>query len=299
MSRKNRAHLDFLRQDFAQRGSMLAVAPTLINIGLGTSGLQKTTNNSYEIGHRPLLRGKYLEEPILLVENSKNDGDFVQQIFFVLRKTHPVKEYSFTARHGGGSTIVHCFDEEIVQKRVVVCLIDSDKLSPGHVDSATLKSLVRVSMLGSFIGDIFVTKCREIENHLPANLIQQHNICPDYKEFELLFKFTNKSDTEDSANPWLYFDIKDGISGKVFLSKAHASSTREWVRTAFSQPGGSFDDLNLPGFGPNIMRQFLDSGPAMRDFKTHMLSPYWGNVFGGVFEQMLWYFASDKRRSTI
>ncbi|MGV2016792.1 hypothetical protein [Agrobacterium sp. 22-223-1] len=299
LGRKYKAHLNSIKQDFTTKASILGQAKNVLKVGIGSSGLQSLTGGGYEIGHRALLRGRYLEQAVLLVENAENDGDFARSIFQILKNKHPVKHFSFDTRHGGGSTVVNCFNQELNNKRIAVCLVDSDKVAPSHPESATVKGLRQVANLGSYVGGIFVTRCREVENHLPAEIIQANNLCPSYAEYEKLSKLMYNLEAEYRSEIWLYFDIKCGFRGSDLDSKGYSKATRDWIESTYAEQGKEITDVTLSGFGPNILRQFLDSGLAMAELATHVKTPSWKQSFDGFYEEMLWFFAADRRIATI
>lgn len=299
LGRKYKAHLNTIKQEFTTRASILEQARNILWVGIGSSALQPLTGTGYEIGHRALLKGRYLERAVLLVENAANDGDFTRSIFQILKKKHPVKNFVFDTRHGGGSTIVSCFDQELTEKRIAVCLVDSDKVAPSHPESATVKGLRHVASLGPFVGGVFVTKCREVENHLPVTIIEGKNLCPSYTDYQKINELTSHHQTGGTSDLWLYFDVKCGFRGQELEGSSYSSTTRNWIITTYTRQDEEITSVNINGFGPNILRQFLNSGPAMAELANHVKTPSWKLSFGGFYEEMLWFFAADRRISTL
>lgn len=297
LGRKYKAHLTSIKQDFTTKASILQLTHNVLKVGIGSSGLQTLSSGGYQIGHRALLRSKYLEQPVLLVENAENDGDFVRSIFHMIKNRHPVKNFAFDTRHGGGSTIVSCFNRELSERRIAVCLVDSDKVAPSHPDSATVKGLRQVANLGTYVGEIFVTKCREVENHLPLSIIKNNNLCPSYNSYPDLNNLIQREGLV-ASQIWLYFDVKCGFRGIDYDSKKYSRETHIWTHGKFVADDEEIKNVNLSGFGQNILRQFLDSGPAMAEFAAYIKTPLWNQSFDGFYEEMLWFFAADKRFST-
>lgn len=296
LNSREQAHLYTLKGIFTQKGSLRQIARCVLHIGVGSFGLQKLGSN-YQIGHIPLLRGDYLDKSILLVENEENDGEFARQVFHALRRDHAVKNFTFETRHGGGSTIVSVFDAHLRSKRILVCLADSDRYAPCGPVSSTVNALVKTASLQTFVGELFITLCREVENHIPNELIQLHKICPEYKDFDLLRKLINmQAKTSPIENIWFWFDAKHGFFGGEVLRKKHSSSVESWICQNFGQDN-DISSVSISGFGEALLQQFLKSGEAMRDFATYVQSDAWKAAFGNFFEDIMWYFAADQKRA--
>ncbi len=289
------AHLNHLKQNFAQKASLLTETNTRLSVGIGSSGLESLDNGSYRIGHRTLLSGSWLASTVLLVENADNDGDFADEIFSIIRRRHPVRNFCFVRRHGGGSTIVGALDREILEKRIVVCLVDSDKAAPAHPESATVRGLRNTERRGAYVGRIFVTRCREVENHVPLDLIKENQLCPSYDDYEEI----EGAIAEDAENlAWLYFDVKAGFNGLVHLGKDYNDDTKKWINNVFVRDREP-QHVMISGFGPNILREFLNCNKAIAEMKAYVETDNWKTRFGGFFEEMIWFFAADNRRSAI
>lgn len=293
---RERAHLSELKNTFTQKGAMRQQAAFQLCVGTGSFGLQKV-GNVYQIGHIPLLRGEYLDKAILLVENEENDGEFVSQVFHALKRDHPVKDFVFETRHGGGSTIVPCFDTALRSKRVIVCLADSDRVAPCGPVSSTVKALHKTAQLQTYVGGLFITLCREVENHLPSELVRVHNLCPQYPDFaKLEALIQNQVVHAPLEKLWFSFDAKNGFVGSSIPGKNYPASVEGWLCEHFGQ-GDEIDSVLIAGLGDALLQQFLRSGEALRDFAAHIRGEEWKGAFGGFFEEMLWFFAAERRKA--
>ncbi|TCN27598.1 hypothetical protein [Sinorhizobium americanum] len=298
LNNRERAHLSSLRNAFTQRGALRQHAVFQLTVGVGTFGLQRL-GKAFQIGHVPLLRGEYLEKAVLLVENADSDGEFLRHVFHAMNRVHPVKDVMFETRHGGGSTIVPCFDTELRSKRIVVCLADSDQIAPCGGYSSTVKALMKTAELQTFVGQLFVTRCREIENHLPIELIAQHNLCPQYPDFfKLRQLIQNQIVINERERVCLFFDAKNGFLGSTIAGKNYPPAVNQWLSDHFGQ-GADLNTVNIAGLGEALLQQFLRSGQAMRDLARYICSEEWRLVFGGFFEEMIWFFAADRKRAAV
>lgn len=297
LNNREKAHLEALKSGFTQRGQLRRQAEFQLQIGLGSFGLEKR-GKVYTIGHIALLRGEYLEKSILLVENAEGDGELIKNIFYTLRRSHPVKDYSVEIRHGGGSTIVPVFDDLMRTKRITVCVADSDRVSPLSPDSSTVKALSKTAQLQTFVGALFVTLCREIENHLPFELIRKHKVCPQYPDFDkLAHLIQNQQVAKADERLWLSFDVKKGFVGAALDTKNHSDEVRQWLEANFCQ-GQLPSTWNVAGFGEAVLGEFMKSGPAMSEFALHVHTEDWRCYFGDFFDEMLWFFAAEKKIAT-
>lgn len=298
ITRREKAHLEHLRNAFTQRGALRREALVQLIVGLGSYGLQ-LQDQAFVIGHRQLLIGRFLEKPVLLVENAEADGALLGTVFHAIKRNHPVKDFAYEARHGGGSTIVRCFDTELRERRIVVCVADSDKVAPCSGASATVQALTKTSQLQTYVGKLFVTGCREIENHIPLRIIQEHGLCPQYPHFD---KLTQRLLSQPAANEkerlWLYLDLKAGFRGIEVAAKPYHQNVHAWIEEHYGQ-GEPISNLTLAGFGDALMQSFLRSGAAIADFARHVLSDEWRRVFGAFFDEMLWYFLAERKRPAI
>jgi len=270
-------------------------------VKVSTIGLQNVEQNNYEISHRTFLRGNYTDEPVLLVENTANDGEFITQVLNIVKRSHPARHFAFALRHGGGSTIVDCFKEELRSQRITVCIVDSDKFSPHNFPSATLRALDGAANQNSYVGGVFPTPCKEIENFIPLDLIERHRLCPTYPDFDTLKSLIQRQDTGGAAQNacWLYFDLKVGLSGTAVLAKGLHADIEAWVRQQFTVDNSRLEDTVIAGFGPNILRSFLNSNPAINDYKNFTRTSIWNAVFAPFLENISWFLAADRRKSAI
>ncbi|MBB3440950.1 hypothetical protein [Rhizobium sp. BK379] len=295
------AHLQLLKQEFTQRGAIRAVAGQILSIKIGGNGLQPVTSQKYEIGHRTLLQGNYLDVAVLLVANTANDGEFLKQILNMTKRNHPIGHFAFVVRHGGGSTIVECFNEELNAQRITICIVDSDRLSPHNFSSTTVRALQASANQNAYVGGIFPTPCREIENFIPLDLIERHRLCPTYPDFQKLKAILQRQDIQDDAHNacWLYFDLKMGLSGPALLAKGLQADIEAWIQQHFTPDSETFNQTNIAGFGTNILRTFLNSNPAMRDYNDFTKTSFWAAVFAPLFEKIAWFLAADKRKAAV
>lgn len=291
------AQLDRLKELYTQRGTLPSIARSILEIEVGDLQLSEYAPHKYRIGHRPFLGGNYLETARLLVEHIENDGDMLDIIMSETRRNHPVRSYKFLLLHGGGADIASCLKVEIPHQRVVVSVVDSDKVAPCDTPSATKRNLDREAKKQTFVGMVCETPCKEAENYIPIDTLKSHRqrICPEFGFFaEIEGLMASQSVLGVSDCLWLYFDLKKGIEAEK-LDAVSNPAVVNWLHERYQLGDGQFSDIEIGGFGDAILRQFLNCGEAIRDFVAFMKTPYWKTHFAEFFDLIYWYFASEKK----
>nr|WP_321457235.1 hypothetical protein [uncultured Cohaesibacter sp.] len=298
LNRREQSHLLHLKNVFSQNGSLVRLAKSKLTIELGTRQLEEISSNNYIIGHVPILRSHYLEKPLLLIEHIENDGTFFSEILHGMRREQPVKEICFQPVNGGGATITACFREELKNQKILVTVIDSDKLAPCDGCSTTMSNLRREAARQTYLGIVCETPCREIENFIPFSLLYDHRgrICPNYNCFEKVDSILNNEVNSSLSNSiWLYFDIKEGATLKSITSKGN-DEVKNWLFEKYKSQISEDEEFKIDGFGPSILNQFLRCGEAVKDFsKFTKKNELWKNAFSDFFELIYWHFVSSSK----
>jgi len=203
--------------------------------------------------------------------------------------------------HGGGADISACLRVEIPHQRVVVSVVDSDKVAPSDTPSATKRNLDREANRQTFVGMVCETPCKEAENYIPIGTLRAHRqrICPEFQSFEALENLITDQGTPDASDcVWLYFDLKKGIESDK-LDAISDPPVANWLRERYQLGEGQFSDVEIGGFGDSLLRQFLNCGEAVKDFVAFMKSPYWTTHFADFFDLIYWYFAAEKKARSV
>lgn len=296
---REKAHLRRLRNDFSQIGQLALEAPCSIQVLIGDQPLEEVAKHKYNIGHIALLRSNYLSEAELLVEHIENDCDLLEVVFNRVKRNISISQYHYRRSHGGGGDIVTCFEHSVKEKRITVCVHDSDRKAPSDTKSHTARRLRAEGGKQTYVGDVIETRGHEAENTIPMAILNEHRqrICPQYPDFDKLERLLNAQNVQGYLDClWLFFDIKKGLNSEKVKEIANPAVS-DWISEKFLEGEQSLDDLNISGFGDKILQQFLNCGAAVRDFVAHIATPDWTLHFAGFFEEILWYFVSDKRRA--
>ena len=125
----------------------------------------------------------------------------------------------------------------------------------------------------------------------------------NYLHFDRLDKLVNQNrlgQQEDCL--WMYFDIKDGIDGRVLKSKLDhrkiSIGVLQWICTKIDCEVDDIEEQKLDGFGNRVVQSFLSDPEALSGYHKFVRTDYWSLVFGDFFEKLLWFFAAPKSSRT-
>ena len=200
------------------------------------------------------------------------------------------------------------FDSTIEKRKVVVCIVDHDKLAPMDKASATANKVKKIytdrninNHNQCFIGLGILTVGRELENYIPYDLFS--TIYSSYQHFDKLDElFLQVGCTKSENCFWQYFDIKKGIDGSELKTKLENGNISvdvlNWICEKVGCEHETIQRINIPGFKDGVVDDFLTNGEALGDFHKFVRSDCWQSMFGAYFERLLWYFAAPTRIRT-
>ena len=299
LSRINRTHLNSIREKYSSRGGLLKVAGAYVNITIGNAPITLDERDVFSIGHKLLLKGKYLlNESYLIVENSQSDGELYNYIFDRMKKITNIPSINIDVIHGGGSTIDNIFFSNIEEGKIVVCIVDHDRRAPMDKMSVTAKNVIQIYEKKNeqsnnddkcFIGLAIETVGRELENYIPYNLFKiMYN--DSYQYFEELDRlFSQVESTTSEIYFWLYFDVKNGFKGSKFNTSV---CLRDWISCKLECEYKEIESIDIPGFGNSVVDVFFKNPEALGEFHKIIRSNCWKSTFGAHFERLIWYFAA-------
>lgn len=298
LAARHKALLTSKMQSYTQEGGLRTRARCRLEILIGAQPPERLADGLFTVGHARILTGNFLAPAVVLVENAESDGAFFDVVFRAICRDQEVSNYHFEKRNGGGSTITPEFAAIMAQRRVIVCVVDSDRVTPNAAASATFKALTKLRDETGFVGDVLETRCLELENHLPLSLIEAHCLCPSYKDWaklKAIMKRQGQAPVGDCL--WLRFDLKDGAFAANLTKKALTAESLDWIKSKFLEDGHPFESLSIDGFGSEVISQFLKSGPAIVEFRKFVKSKYWTDNFSDFFSTIYWYLIADTRRA--
>lgn len=307
LSGRDRSHLVTLRQEYTQRGALPNFATFQVKIKIGNLDICRYPNGVFEIGHRKLIAGEFCQtKTAFVLEDIGDDFDLYRQILSEARRQTNVPSFTFNSIHGGGASTPRVFEHEISNDRVTVCVVDNDKLAPCDRNSGTARSVLGILKRRNlddtdpaqpFIGIAFTTVGRELENCVPYCILKN---VPEYDAYACI-TILDSAVFEDSQVSlpdcfWMYFDIKDGLDGKKLAQKVNdgqlSEDSLQWICSKLGCEVEDAATLNIDGFGPRVVRNFLRDQNSLRAFHQFTRTQYWRNLFLDHFESLLWFFAA-------
>lgn len=311
LSGRNQKHLVAIGEQYATRGGLLESAGGFVSVVMGDSGVEIRGEHGFAIGHRALIEGEYLLRSTgLVVEDVEIDGRIYKYVLNEARRVSGGPSYSFDPIHGGGSATVRVFESEIEKNRIVVCIVDHDRLAPMDKASSTARKVLRAHRrrnTGSdcakrYIGMAVTTIGREAENIVPYQALKA--VCQEYEHFDKLDEVFAREhgDADTEKNFWQYFDIKKGIDGEKMQGKFNNGSISEetycWVSNKLGCASDEIQWVVVGGFGENVLQRFLENPDALKRFHAFTRTDCWRDRFGGYFNKLLWFFAAPVRTRT-
>jgi len=310
LSGRDRSHLIKLRQLYTQRGAFPNIATYQVKITIGDHGITPHENGVFEIGHKRFIAGEFCQtKTAFVVEDITDDVCLYRHILSEAQKQTKIPSFDFDAVHGGGAGTPTVFEHEISKDRVTVCIVDTDKLAPCDGNSGTARKALRILKRRNqdntrpdqpFIGIAYTTVGRELENYIPYSILKTVREYDSYRHRAALDAAVSEDGELDlSDNFWMHFDIKAGLDGEELVTKvSRGQLSGESLQWICSKVGCEVEDattLNIDGFGPNVVQNFLRDENALRNFHRFTRMQYWKNLFLDHFETLLWFFAAPVR----
>lgn len=196
----------------------------------------------------------YLERPLkILVENIDSDSLFIRTcltLIGVVDAAQLVAENKIAFGHGGGDTILSVA-RSIEGKERVICIVDSDEVSPGMYNTESKKG--KIEELCDELGyERHILRKREIENYIPEVALKRH-LGKHWPHYQNYFFFRLGQPHRD------YFDMKQGITKDMKHKKWTEETYAIWNehREAINQIAATSEDKEkLNGFGNKVWEAF-------------------------------------------
>jgi len=293
------AHLVRLRAEYTQLAGLIANATIMSRIVIG-DGLEAVEDGRIiEIGHELILRGRFLNRTILLIENAANDGRMIQEIFRHEAKRRSFGETSFALSNGGGTSTAGELRRLAEDGNFIVCVCDTDLIVPGGKKSATCNAVLTQSNQITVPGVVALTPGREIENFLPIEVIEalySANKPPECAVLRELFLRQGDQDSLDCI--WLYLDLKCGLHPGKLLEECNTPEKRAWAAVKFNIAEEDLGKIQFSGLGEDILNRYFNSNIAQAIFYKFSRSTYWSKHFSSWIEDLLWGTCGRKELRT-
>jgi hypothetical protein len=176
-------------------------------------------------------------------------------------------------------------------RKWVVCIVDSDKISP-FCDASTktrkLEEIVKTTEW-KFV-KLIVLDCHEIENVLHPKLVLGLPCGAQYRSADIINRLISlEEDLFGENSIWRYLDVKDGIDSDK-LAKLEGKRA-EWLRGKMKLLGLEEDGFVIAGFGDGVissLNRSVDRHQLLSRYTINNAS--WNTAFRGVFNDLAWRF---------
>ncbi len=211
-----------------------------------------------------------IQKSILLCEHLQ-DTEFYQIIGQTFCKWNNVNiKLNFESRLGGGNTIATVYENiQNKNKRLCLCIVDSDKLSPDSSLGSTAKR-VREKDDNTFVTtQLYILPVREIENLIPLSILSE--IISKNRNRENAFKQLEEIENSSVQEIRKFLDIKEGtrlkkivkepISVKNFWNDKldkYVNDIDKWCHNNWSCTNEKSCNCQISlGFGENILENSI------------------------------------------
>jgi hypothetical protein len=254
----------------------------------------KGGRNVLLIGFELILETRFLEEPVLLLENASTDGKLYDIILLQHALAQRFGELRYSKMNGGGGSIGNEVKQIESDLRVFVCVCDTDLRHPYGPKSETFNFAARNISGKRTFAILKGTPGREIENFIPFSIIAR--LAVQKSKTVSFIDSVIKREGKCCDSFWLYFDLKEGLKD---IEKYYAcSSSRKWLSEKLSIGLNEINTVQVDGFGENVLSVFINDGSALAEFHQHMRSSNWKSQYEYWFYDMMWLFSGNKKKYT-
>lgn len=306
------AQINHIKSLIIETGAQVDYALCLLTIEIGkTKYISRTDHKGnghhWQISHKNFIDGMRLDRAFLLTENSRIDRRLFEIAFKYELKKIDFGEIRFQPADGAGSNITGIFEDLLNEENLVLCICDQDYINGKKSLGKKLLNKFEKLKSTNVVGLALLTPCDKIENFLTIEIIDF--ICESLKKQNMkvtkdciqCLKHTSSVLTGKvtlDKTLWLNLDIKNGFSGeKVFKKCQQDKELVEWLKENYHITKSEIRKLNYPGFGNNLVKDFLQCTDARGEFESHVNSTIWSEQFGAWFKPIFWFLCGNKRNS--
>lgn len=296
-SEKVRKHFEHLSENFVQNDSQLEQPNIVLNIKYGNDNIAPKESKVWFVGHRSVLKSNLLKPTQFLVESEETDAFVYKMMVNYLGEKIELNNLSFHIISGMGSATGIKIKKLICKKFIICCICDSDKSAPSGIFGDTYNIIDKSAKKLKF-GKVFATPCRELENFFDLELVQMLLSEKEYKKKKQTIKKLNELMECEKCNNkldylWLFFDIKEGISGKKILQKED-KTVQEWIARKYNTDMKDLGNIKFPSICEETVERFKKNDKAHNEFVCLMGKKSWQKQFNWWIKSYIWYFCGSE-----
>lgn len=281
------AHLKRLRSEYTQLAGQIEQATLAIVVTDGGGVSFSDSGRIVSMGYKNVIAKDYLQRPVFLTENAKNDGCMLDIIVSHESRRRSFGAVAYDSAHGGGIGIADELKRFVELGRVVACVCDTDIKVPDGKRSDTYNKVIAAASQLALVGIATGTPGSEIENFIPLNIIDKMYGNINRESIDKLIGIMDRQgECECGECFWLYFDLKRGTT--EIEEHCNTLEKLQWARSKLPVDCDTGQIERIDGFGEKIVSDFLSDGSVQPDFFRFSRSDYWKTHFAIWIEKILW-----------
>ncbi|NTG74508.1 hypothetical protein G6M02_14370 [Agrobacterium rhizogenes] len=292
--------LNDLYSFYSQTKGMVKTSPVSLQVLSVESDLGRR-GSIFEVGLKKFIEYDLSRETKLLVENKLNDGQFLAIALQRLATRNRLGKLTFDIGHGGGDDMPALFQAEIDDRRITVCVADSDRKFPHAQISDKCRKLNKKlkSSVGSVVHYVELP-CHEAENMIPLSSLSELPLPPEHlltlTKLQQIEKKEIEAEIPVSERLKLFFDFKNGVLPEKMIALRGTSYGR-YLREKFELIGIDITKEAVHGLGDHLTRRLTEEGKAIADFCQKIFScPYWKDIFSDALSNLLYFLLGGQKR---
>lgn len=290
-----KAMLDRMYMEFAQLGKFAINAPIKIEV-TSVKSVYLFSDSKYRCGLKNFNDYSFGVRPLLLVEHEINDGDLIKHLINVAAASINLPVGNIEVVHCGGEQVVDIFERKLDQKRIVVCVVDSDKKYPGDGESVKIRKIDKICKNATeSIYLLEVLPCHETENLIPLECLEVLSLSPDERRTLAMISKIDLAERAQSVQVEqgyrLYHDFKAGLSYSSYQS--FPANRAEYVDRTMKMAGINLRKQTFAPFGGHLCPTVYQCNNSMNVLKSSLENcRYWKSLFYRLFLGISYYFAA-------
>jgi hypothetical protein len=297
---RDKSTLKRILNDVTQNGALLRGTRRLIRIDEPQTALQVINGQEYRLPIDLYQFEDIINKPAFVIEDIQNDLGIYEFVFRNMPAPFNGFPLGYEVIHGGGQNTFTVAAAKASEGRIVCVVADADCKSPFEMDQRrqTISETIAKSEWPFLFH--FLTPCSELENLFNLEVLfhlKQIRTSGTFATIQRIEVEERRLKLNSSESFRLYFDMKNGISEKT-VERMSGASGRSWITERLQLAGIRSSNASLLGFGPNIVRQVLNSNKCMAEFRRMVRSPEWQEVFGDFVIGIMWTLAAPLAQRT-
>jgi hypothetical protein len=300
LTTSNLATLRRLRAEYTQTFGLIKAAPIYIRISTNHEKQGRVASREISLPITSPDFDKILERAVFVVEDIDADKKCYGLFMECLPGNISHLKFFYEPVHGGGARTLDVAMAKVLEKRIVVAALDSDRDAP----CAAQTKKREIERLAALSGWPFLfcmtTPCREVENLIPlpvAATVRTIYMSDTYRKLMHIYAAEARGHSHEMDRFALWFDMKLGTNENV-ISAISDTSVKAWLTSKIRLLPFAEAQDGISGFGPGYMRQILHAPETPSQLRAQMRTSDWPAAHRDFFEFLRWLFLSAGSQRT-